>query len=183
MRLFRYRRGRYVATFSDVEARVLADLADQVRTMLAARRTERPVDPLAALTGMTLGPSTAPEDPAIARLLPDYHHDDADLSAALRILYEPALIASKDAAAVVMLDSMPRGGGTVRLEEGTAQAWLQALNDIRLALGVRLDISQDDEDPPAASAPPDSPEFAMYATYRWLSVVQESLVDALMGES
>jgi hypothetical protein len=182
MRLFRYRLGRYVASFSDVEARVMADLVDQIRSMLAARRTERPVDPLAVLTGMTVGPATAPDDPAVARLLPDYHHDDADISSALRTLYEPALIAAKDAAAVAMLDSLPRGGGTVRLEEGTARSWLQALNDVRLALGVRLSITEDDEDPPSASAPADSPEFAMYATYRWLSVVQESLVGAMMGE-
>lgn len=183
MRLFRYRLGRYVASFDAVEARVLADLVDQIRTMLATRRTETPPDPLAALTGMVVGPADAPADPAMARLLPDYHRDDGGVSSALRMLHEPGLIAAKDTAAVAMLDSLPRGGGTVRLDEETARSWLLALNDLRLTLGVRLSITEDDVDPDAASADPDSPEFAMYATYRWLSMVQESLVTALLGET
>jgi hypothetical protein len=183
MRLFRYRLGRYVASFDAVETRVMADLVDQVRSMLATRRTEEPPDPLAVLTGMVVGPESPPDDPAVARLLPDFHRADAELSSALRMLHEPELIAAKDAAAVAMLDSIPRGGGTVRLDEATARSWAMALNDLRLALGVRLDIVEDDKEPAAASAESDSPEFAMYATYRWLSMVQESLVTALMAGS
>ena len=68
-----------------------------------ARRTRWP-----QLTGMTLGPSTPPQDPAVARLLPDFHAEDAELSAGLRVLHEPELIAAKDAAAVALLDSLPR---------------------------------------------------------------------------
>ena len=181
MRLFRYRRGRYVASFDAVEATLLADLVDQVRAMLATRRSESPQDPLAVLTGMAVGPSSPPQDPAVARLLPDFHQGDDELSAALRMLHEPDLIAIKDAAAVAMLDSLPRGGGTVRLDEATARSWAMALNDLRLALGVRLEITEDDVEPVAASAAQDSPEFAMFATYRWLSMVQDSLVTALMG--
>jgi hypothetical protein len=183
VRLFRERLGRYAATFEPVEARLLADLVDQVRTLLADRRTSTPQDPLAGLTGVTVGPSTAPEDPAVARLLPDFSRDDAELSAALRMLREPEVIAAKDTAAVTLLDSLPRGGGTVRLDEPTARAWLAALNDVRLALGVRMDITEDDVEPAAASADPESPDYAMYVTYRWLAAAQESLVQALMGDA
>ena len=116
----------------------------------------------------------------MARLLPDFHHDDPELSSGLRILTEPGLIAAKDAAAVALLDSLPRGGGTVRLDEETARSWALALNDLRLALGVRLEITQDDVEPAAAAADQESQEYALYATYRWLSMVQESLVTAMV---
>ena len=106
----------------------------------------------------------APTDPAVARLLPDFHAEDTELSAGLRVLHEPDLIAEKDAAAVALLDSLPRGGGQVRLDEDDAGAWIAALND---------------ELPPGAQDP-QSAEAAMYATYRWLSAVQDSLVTALL---
>jgi len=61
----------------------------------------------------------------------------------------------------------------------TATAWITALNDVRLALGVRLEITED-EVPPPGIEDPESAEAAMYATYRWLSAVQDSLVTALM---
>ena len=179
MRPFRRRFGRYVGWLEPAEASLIADLVDQVRQLLASRRIETPVDPLAEITGMSVGPSTPPADPAVARLLPDFSADDAELSAGLRVLHEPDLIAAKDAAAVTLLDSLPRGGGQVRLDEETASSWITALNDVRLALGVRLEITEDDV-PPPGSDDPESPEAAMFATYRWLSAVQDSLVTALL---
>ena len=179
MRPFHRRFGKYTGWLEPAEASLIADLVDQVRQLLAGRRTETPVDPLAALTGMTLGPSTPPTDPAVARLLPDFHAEDAELSSGLRVLHEPDLIAAKDAAAVTLLDSLPRGGGPVRLDDDAAAAWMAALNDVRLALGVRLEISEDDTPPPGVDVA-DSPQAAMYATYRWLSAVQDSLVSAML---
>ena len=179
MRLFVKRFGRYTGAFEPEEATLIADLVDQVRQMLAGRRSETPADPLARMTGMVLGPSTRPADPALARLLPDFHASDTELSAGLRMLREPELIALKDESAVAMLDSLPRGGGSVHLDGAAAQAWVATLNDIRLALGVRLEITDDDFEMPA-DADPEGMEMAIYATYRWLSAVQDSLVSALM---
>jgi Domain of unknown function (DUF2017) len=179
VRPFHRRLGRYTAWLEPAEASLIADLVDQVRQLLAARRIETPEDPLAELTGMTLGPATPPKDPAVARLLPDFHAEDAELSAGLRVLHEPELIAAKDAAAVALLASLPRGGGHVRLDEEAANNWIVALNDVRLALGVRLEITSDDGLPPGVDDP-DSPEAAMFHTYRWLSAVQDSLVTALL---
>lgn len=180
MQGFKRRRGKIVATFGSTEAGLIADLVDQVRTMLSARRAEAPDDPLAELTGINIAPSTPPEDPAIARLLPDFHQGDDDLAAALRVLHEPDLIAAKDAAAVALLDSLPLGGGTVRLTDEQADLWLAALNDVRLALGVRLGITTDDGEPDL-----ERPEMAevgvpMYNVYGWLSAIQDSLVNAVM---
>jgi len=179
VRPFHRRFGRYAGWLEPAEASLIADLIDQLRQLLAARRTETPADPLAELTGMTLGPSTPPTDPAVARLLPDFHADDAELSAGLRVLHEPELIAAKDAAAVALLDSLPRSGGQVRLTDEQAGCWIAALNDVRLALGVRLEITEDDAVPPGVEDP-ESAAAAMFHTYRWLSAVQDSLVTALL---
>lgn len=179
MRLFTRRFGRYTAVFEPAEATLLSDLVDQVRQLLAGRRAEASADPLAQVTGMVLAPSSAPSDPALARLLPDFHASDADFAAGMRMLHEPDLISLKDASAVSLLDSLPRGGGTVHLDADDAQAWVATLNDVRLALGIRLEITDDDYEPPA-DADPDGMQMAIYATYRWLSAVQDSLVTALM---
>ena len=170
MRPFHRRFGKYNAWLEPAEAALIGDLVDQVRQLLAARRTETPPDPLAELTGMTVGPTSRPTDPAVARLLPDFHADDEELSAGLRVLHEPDLIAAKDAAAAALLDSLPRGGGQVRLDDAAAASWITALNDVRLALGVRLEITDDDA-PPAGVQDPDGHGAVMYQTYRWLSAV------------
>jgi len=180
---FRRRFGKITATLEPVEATLIADLVAQVRELLAGRRQDRPDDPLATLTGMSVGPADRPQDPALARLLPDFHADDADLSSGLRQLREPELIAAKDSAAVGLLDSLPRGGGTVRLDQQQATSWMTALNDVRLALSERLRITSDDaaENPPAeVLADPDGQAAGMWATYRWLSMVLDSLVTAAM---
>ena len=179
MRLFSRRFGRYTAVFEPAEATLLSDLVDQVRQMLAGRRAEVSADPLAHLTGMVVAPPSPPADPALARLLPDFHASDAEFAAAMRMLREPELIGMKDASAVKLLDSLPRGGGTVHLDAEAAQAWVATLNDVRLALGIRLEITDDDYEPPA-DADPDGMQMAIYATYRWLSAVQDSLVTALL---
>jgi hypothetical protein len=74
-----------------------------------------------------------------------------------------------------MRASLPPSGGEVRLDREQAGAWLRTTNDVRLALGVRLDITEDTE-------PPDDPaedEGQQLAVYYWLTAVQGSLVDAL----
>jgi hypothetical protein len=180
VRLFSRSGGHFAAVFEPVEAAVLRDLVGQVRTLLARRRQESPTDPLAELTGLTVGPSSAPRDPAVARLLPDLHRDDAQFSAGLRMLREPEVLAAKDDAAAALLDSLPPAGGAVRLGESAARSWLVALNDVRLVFGVRLAITDDDMPPAAASADRDGPDYAMYVTYRWISTVQESLTEALL---
>ncbi len=179
-RMFVRRFGRYTAVFQPAEATLIADLVDQVRQLLAGRRSETSTDPLSRLTGMVIAPGTSPTDPALARLLPDFHATDAALTAGIRMLREPDLIAMKDANAVALLDSLPRGGGTVHLDAEVAQAWVTTLNDVRLALGVRLDITDDNYEPPV-DADPDGMEMAIFSTYRWLSAVQDSLVTALMN--
>jgi hypothetical protein len=169
-------RVRYVARLDAQEAAVLRGLVEEVRAMLGSRAATQPEDELSALTGIRTGPSTRPADPVLARLLPDFATDDPELSGALRSLHEPDLIAAKDEAAGVMLATLPPRGGRVELSTQQADAWLAALNDVRLALGTALDVS---EDMPEV-LPDDDPRAGHLGVYHWLTFVQDALVQARM---
>ena len=170
-------RRRLVATLDAQEAAVLRGLVDEVRRMLDARSAEQPRDELAEITGLDTGPSTKPDDPVLARLLPDFSTDDTQLSGVLRELHEPELIAAKEAAAAVVLETLPGGGGRVELTPDQADAWLAALNDVRLALGTALDVNEDMPD----ELPPDDPRAGHLGVYHWLTYVQDGLVQSRMA--
>ena len=167
-------RQRLVATLDPQEAAVLRGLVDEVRRMLDSRSAEQPRDELEELTGLQTGPSTKPDDPVLARLLPDFATDDTQLSGALRSLHEPELIAAKNGAASVVLATLPEAGGRVELTAAQADAWLAALNDVRLALGTALDVSEDMPD----ELPPDDPRSGHLGVYHWLTYVQDGLVQS-----
>ena len=140
-------------------------------------------DEIAALEALLQEPAPGtgqaiPQDPVLARLLPDGYRDDPEAAGEFRKYTEPALRTAKQQAAQEMLDSLPEGGGRIQLTPDQAQSWLKALNDVRLALGVRLDVTEDFEDQWGRLAPED-PQWAAYEVYAWLGAVQESLVQAL----
>jgi hypothetical protein len=174
---WRRRGGLLVAQLSEREAGLLRGMVGQVRDMLGERVAAIPRDELAELTGITAGPTTPPADRVLARLLPDFHREDATLSGGLRALHEPELLAVKDGVAAVVLDTCPARGGRVRLTEEQAQAWLSALNDVRLALGTVLEVTEDMPD----ELSPDDPRAPHLVVYHWLTWVQESLIQALAG--
>ena len=169
---WRRSRGLVTTVLSEREAGLLRGLVGQVRDMLGARVAGTPRDELAELTGIIAGPTTAPDDRVLARLLPDFHREDATLSGGLRALHEPELLAVKEGAAAVVLDTCPAQGGRVRLTDEQAQVWLSALNDVRLALGTVLDVTEDMPD----ELPPDDPRAPHLGVYHWLTWVQDSLI-------
>ena len=56
------------------------------------------------------------------------------------------------------------------------------MNDVRLALGVRLKVEENTHQELELLAP-DDPMRGVYAVYSWLGWLQESLISALMDES
>jgi hypothetical protein len=72
--------------------------------------------------------------------------------------------------------------GTVDLDHDNANAWLGALNDIRLALGVRLKVESNSHEHLEILAP-DDPLRGVYAVYTWLGWLQESLLAALIDDA
>jgi hypothetical protein len=181
---------RYVATLDRPEASVLRGLLRQVDDMLADREAAAPADELAALTGIRTGPSTTPEDPVLARLLPDFHRPDDDdtgpvakdrvpdqLSAALRSVREPELVEAKRSALATVLGTCPEAGGRVELAPAQAEDWLSAINDVRLALGTALEVREDMPE----HLPADDPRADHLPVYHWLTWLQDSLVTTLTG--
>ncbi len=168
------------------EASVLRSLVASVLGMLEDRAGQAPQDDLAALTGLRTGNATPPDNPAVRRLLPDFHRPDqdsaqhaddesADLNGAMRSLHEPNIIDAKLAAGAMILRTVPETGGRVVLTPEQAESWLYALNDVRLALGATLDI--DDDTPEVLDD--DDPRAPHLDVYHWLTWVQDSLVQAL----
>ncbi|NJC73698.1 DUF2017 domain-containing protein [Planosporangium thailandense] len=124
-------------------------------------------------------------DPVVARLFPDMYPDDPDTSAELRRYMEDDLKSAKLDQAGAMLAALPPGGGEVRLDEEQAEVWLRGLTDARLALGLHLGLRDDtdlvEEMDEAVLRDPVSVRAAQLSVYAYLSELQESLVDALMG--
>ncbi|WP_459956377.1 oxidative stress transcriptional regulator AosR [Nocardia sp. IFM 10818] len=165
------------------EADVLRSLVGAVTGLLTDRARSAPEDDLAALTGLQIGNTVPPDDPRLARLLPDFHRpepgspdaDRADLNSALRSLHEPDIIESKVAAGLVILETLPPQGGKIVLTPEQADCWLTALNDVRLALGTALDINPDTPD----QLDDDDPRAPSLEVYHWLTWIQDSLLQAL----
>ena len=110
-------------------------------------------------------------DPSLRRLFPPAYDDDAD-EQAYRELAGDSLLDGRRAALELMAETVD--GDRLSAEE--ADAWLRALNDLRLVLGTRLDVQ---EDTFASDLRPDDPNAPALAVYGWLSWQQEQLVAAL----
>jgi hypothetical protein len=192
---FRRSRGRVSARFTAAQAVILRNLVSQVAELMgtgadpaapgsgAGPGPAGPGEPalsieeLAAAIGAS-GPTSPPEDPVLARLLPDGYRDDPEAAGEFRRYTEQGLRSGKVAAAQTVLDTLPAGGGHVRLGPEDAQAWLRALNDVRLAIGTVLGITEDYEDEMEAASWAD-PRSAYLEVYHWLGYLQDSLVRAL----
>ena len=124
------------------------------------------------------GPTSPPEDPVLARLFPDAYGDDPEAAGDFRRYTEQGLRSGKVAAARTVLATLPDEGGRIRLSAGDAEAWLRALNDVRLALGVLLGITEDYERELADVTGTD-PRSAYLQVYDWLTFLQETLVRSL----
>jgi hypothetical protein len=113
----------------------------------------------------------APGDSSLRRLSPPAY-DEADDERAYRELMGGELLDGRRAA----LDLVAQTLGHDRLSAEEADAWLRALNDLRLVLGTRLDVQ---EDTFAEELRPDDPRAPALAVYGYLSWVQEQLIEAL----
>lgn len=165
------------ARFARPEAAIIRDLVSQVVELIVADMPPPDGDELAAMVGMSENTSV-PEDPVLARLLPDGYTGDPEAAQEFRRFTESGLRSAKVGSARTLLETLPARGGKVVLSVDQAEAWLRSLNDVRLALGVRLGVT-DDFDGLADDVEPDDPGYAYIHLYQWLAYLQESLVAAL----
>lgn len=108
-----------------------------------------------------------PADPVIQRLYPDGYTDDDEASQEYRELVESDLRTERSGRLQTCRAELPAGGGRFELDSEAADRWLRVLNDLRLALGTRLEITDDselDETDPSANI------------YSWLTAVQDTLI-------
>jgi Domain of unknown function (DUF2017) len=177
----RKRRGGVTLQLDAVEAVLLRHLLDELVVLVTpVDGFEASSDPLAAAVGISTS-TTLPDDPALARLLPDAYRDDTERSAEFRRYTESDLRERKAAnarVAVQTLDDIADSNGKLKLDAAQAAAWLGALNDLRLTLGTRLEVSED-ADADLAQLADDDPRQALYSLYMWLGLLQETLVRAL----
>ena len=110
-------------------------------------------------------------DPSLRRLFPP-GYDDEDDEQAYRELAGAGLLNGRREA----LDLLAETAGNERLTAEEADAWLRALNDLRLVLGTRLNVQ---EDTFARELRPDDPRAPALAIYSYLSWIQEQLVETL----
>ena len=174
--------GRVILRVDDVERGLLRSIAEQVLEFVEPEPASIPEDDaFEAIIGSLREPAERPEDPALARLLPDAYLDDAEASADFRRFTERSLREMKVSHARAVIAALERSGDKVTLSEQEVPSWLGLLNDARLALGVRLAI-HDDAHEEIAGLPEDDPRFAAYHVYDWLTGLQESLVQVLMKD-
>ena len=157
MRPFRRKGDKVVARFDPAEAGILGLLLDQLEQLLDADAGD------------------VGDDPVLDRLLPEGHRGDPEIAAEFRELTEASLRGGKADDLAAVRASLPAGGGEVRLDPEQAAAWLRASNDLRLALGTRLDVTEDTVPPEELVGEHDQ----QLAVYYWLTSLQGSLVDAL----
>lgn len=178
---FRHGDNAYLANFTEAEREVLINLVEQIIELLAERVDHHSDDPLAAMVGITVH-DTPPDDEVLLRLLPNAYADQVDASE-FRRYTESTLRQKKQAHAMAMRMHIKSAvDGVVELDHESANAWLGAMNDVRLALGVRLKVDSTTQQELELLAP-DDPMRGVYAVYSWLGWLQESLIDALMDES
>ncbi|MFF5113404.1 DUF2017 domain-containing protein [Streptosporangium sp. NPDC000509] len=163
--------GGVITVFDAAEVSILRSLVTQILGLIEPGETGD--DPLEKALG--IGPSEQSDDPVLARLFPSAY-EDGEAAAEFRRYTEATLREGKRADAKAMLDSAE--AGRVELTREQAQAWMRALNDVRLALGTRLEVTEEVHDE-IADMPESDPRYPAYVIYDWLTYLQDTLVRAL----
>jgi hypothetical protein len=189
--------GGAAVALDDVEISIIRSLAVQLLELIGpGPGAEASEDPLAEL--FADGPSEPPADPVLRRLFPDAYSDpegtpgpkeaeeQREYSAEFRRYTENDLRAGKRENALAVIRSLDalasagEGGGVLKLSPGESQQWLGALNDLRLAIGSRLEITDEDDSDLLFHLPDEDPRKPMVMAYLWLGGLQETLVTTLM---
>ena len=149
--------GRLRAIFTSQESHVLINLTEQLLELLGegASQISQEADPFLHLVGFGAN-DAPPEDPVLRRLLPDAY-DDIEAAAEFRRYTEHGLREKKRAHALTIYEALipqdeewnadnPIDRGSIEIDIAPIQVmdWLSGLNDLRLALAVRLGIEKNE---------------------------------------
>ncbi|MFG2634294.1 DUF2017 domain-containing protein [Streptomyces sp. NPDC048362] len=190
--------GGAAVALDDVEVSIIRSLVVQLLELIGpGPGADAPDDPLAEL--FADGPSEPPADPVLRRLFPDAYIDPEKSpdsaeeaeerrahSAEFRRYTENDLRAGKRESALAVIRALDAlapvdaGGAVLKLTPPESRQWLGALNDLRLAIGARLDITDEDDSDLLFRLPDEDPRKPMVMAYLWLGGLQETLVTTLM---
>ena len=147
----RRRNGEFELHLSDDERDLLRSLTGQLRQLL-----ERDVA----------------ADPSLKRLFPVAYTDRPELDEEYQRLMHDDLLGHRLGSIATVEETIELD----RLTEDQLLGWMGALNDLRLVLGTRLDVSEETD---VIDPDPDDPDAAALAVYGWLGWLLEHVIDAL----
>jgi hypothetical protein len=147
-RVRRTGQGTYRVRLPEPERDLLASLAEQLRELL----------------------TETTDDPTVRRLFPTAYNEDPERDREYQQLVRDELLEGR----LAVLATLEATLAADELDEAELTAWLRALNDVRLVLGTRLDVSEDLRDVDA-----DDPDVPAYAVYEYLGFLLSEVVDAL----
>lgn len=147
----RTRRGDFELRLTTDERTILRGLPDQLRNLIEHE------DPTS--------------DPAMARLYPPAYEDDPIRNLEFERMAGDDLTSQR----LSSISAMEASIDADRLTEDQLLSWLGVLNDLRLVLGTRLDITEETTEKDFAAGDPRAPTFALYGYLTWL-------VDAIVSE-
>ncbi|PSK97211.1 uncharacterized protein DUF2017 [Haloactinopolyspora alba] len=188
----RARGGSVAASFHTAEVELLRSLVGQLLELVHDEPADNSGDGAwAAELGLSDEEPKRPTDPVLLRLFPDAYAEDGEAASDFRRFTERGLREAKAGTAATVLASLataegasadeqarPREKVRIELDGDESQAWLRTLTDLRLALGTRLGVSEDDEDE-WLSLDENDPRRHVHDVYDWLGWVQETLVRTL----
>jgi hypothetical protein len=114
-------------------------------------------------------------DPAMARLYPPAYPDDPIRNLEYERLAGDDLTSQR----LVSIDAMESTIDAERVTEEHVLGWLRVLNDLRLVLGTRLEIT---EETTQTDFPPDDPRASAFALYAYLTWLVDAIVTALSSD-
>jgi hypothetical protein len=145
----RTRDGRYQLRLDDHERDLIADLAGQLRELLVSEETD-----------------------GLERVFPPGYANDPEREAEYRSLVHDELLEKR----LVAVDVLEQTVTSPSLDEDQLNAWMGAINVLRLVLGTRLDVSEDMDDIEI-----DDPRAPAFAVYHYLTHLLAEIVAALSG--
>ena len=116
-----------------------------------------------------------PDDPSMRRLFPPAYSDEKS-DEQYRSLVRGQLLSGRAKSLATMRETLADDA----IDLAQADEWLRALNDLRLVLGTRLDVSEEVD---YGRLDLDEPRGRDLAVYGYLAWLQEQLVDAIQSAS
>jgi hypothetical protein len=203
---FKRRDGQFVAKLDMVERGLVVGLMEQVLELVEPDSGPEPEPAggdefdriVAGLGGVGMGISLSaadqapelsgavpqPRDPALDRIFPTANREDDQLAAEFRRLTEDGLRTRKAANLTTAIRALSAiEDQKISLDQPQALALLIALTDVRLVLGERLGLKQDDDmellEEQVSGLEDDDPAVYALAVYDFLTWLQETLAHAL----